>query len=407
MKWAPLISFLFVFCPVALSAETSEVRGLWVVRSSLGSPESVEKVLSDAAENGFNSLFVQVRGRGDAFYRSRFDPRSDALKEQPEDFDPLDRLIAGARGRRLKVFAWVNVLLVQGSSTTLLPGHCLSRHPDWVMVPKEMGSQLYNSPMAGPALTSVIQHARRTREAEGAYLDPANPAVGQYLVAVCSDLVDRYDVHGIHLDYVRYPSSEFGYGRFALDSFAKEVDKDLTVVTRQRLRHAFQRDKLIYTRQYPVRWDNFRRGRVTALIAQIGQAVKERRPGTLVTAAVTGDSQIAYAHKLQDWKKWTERGLLDAVCPMAYSPDTGTFKDQVALARGYSFGAQVWAGIGSWQIPADSTIEKIEMSRKIRCEGFILFSYGNLSNKTENALAKIRHFLARPPFALASAQEHE
>ena len=56
-----------------------EMRGLWVVRTALASPESVDQVVDDAARAGFNALFVQVRGRGDAFYASRVVPRSELL----------------------------------------------------------------------------------------------------------------------------------------------------------------------------------------------------------------------------------------------------------------------------------------------------------------------------------------
>ncbi|HEY8152319.1 MAG TPA: hypothetical protein VIK51_25670, partial [Vicinamibacteria bacterium] len=48
-----------------------EMRGLWVVRTGLLTPESVDQVVDGAARAGFNALFVQVRGRGDAFYASR------------------------------------------------------------------------------------------------------------------------------------------------------------------------------------------------------------------------------------------------------------------------------------------------------------------------------------------------
>src|SRR5262245_51775245 len=88
-----------------------EMRGLWVVRTGLVSPEAVDRVVDEAARAGFNALFVQVRGRGDAFYASYLVPRSELLRGQRADFDPLGRLLARARERGLQVHAWVNVLL--------------------------------------------------------------------------------------------------------------------------------------------------------------------------------------------------------------------------------------------------------------------------------------------------------
>src|SRR5436309_13522891 len=67
----------------------TEVRALWVVRKSITTEAAIEKLVADAKAAGVNTLIVQVRGRGDAFYKSRFEPRSPDLKDQPESFDPL------------------------------------------------------------------------------------------------------------------------------------------------------------------------------------------------------------------------------------------------------------------------------------------------------------------------------
>ena len=65
-----------------------------------------------ARAGGFNTLIVQVRGRGDAFYESRYEPRSFVLARQPASFDPLAVMLATAHRAGLKVHAWVNVNLV-------------------------------------------------------------------------------------------------------------------------------------------------------------------------------------------------------------------------------------------------------------------------------------------------------
>ena len=60
-----------------------ELRGLWVVRTALTSPQAVDRAVDQAQQAGFNALFVQVRGRGDAFYRSALVPRSPLLGRSP------------------------------------------------------------------------------------------------------------------------------------------------------------------------------------------------------------------------------------------------------------------------------------------------------------------------------------
>src|SRR5204862_832337 len=113
LPWSGSMSFLpalLLLSGVPLSAPTRppEVRGLWVVRTALVSPEAVDRVVDGAIEGGITDLFVQVRGRGDAFYESRLVGRSDLLAQQPVGFDPLFRLIERSRPRGLRVHAWVN-----------------------------------------------------------------------------------------------------------------------------------------------------------------------------------------------------------------------------------------------------------------------------------------------------------
>src|SRR3970282_325795 len=96
------LALLLPFSAVSAVAEPpSELRGVWIVRTALVSPEAVDRVVDEAASAGLNALFVQVRGRGDSFYRSSLAPRSPLLERQPKDFDPLRRLLARARMPRL------------------------------------------------------------------------------------------------------------------------------------------------------------------------------------------------------------------------------------------------------------------------------------------------------------------
>ena len=91
-------------------------------------------MVQSASSSGFNALLVQVRGRGDAYYASRVEPRAEALVSQPQSFDPLATTIAAAHEAGLRVHAWVNVDLV--SSAAELPtsrDHIVYTHPDWLM----------------------------------------------------------------------------------------------------------------------------------------------------------------------------------------------------------------------------------------------------------------------------------
>ena len=77
----------------------------------------IDEVLDFANKNGFNHIFAQVRGRGDAYYDSEFVPKSHLVDI---DFDPLDYLIESNNNKNLKVHAWINVYYLWSSTKSLI-----------------------------------------------------------------------------------------------------------------------------------------------------------------------------------------------------------------------------------------------------------------------------------------------
>ena len=128
MKFAIRIS-QFAICVVFACqlAAAQEVRALWVVRTTLTSPEKIRQLVASAADNGFNTLIVQIRGRGDSYYKSKVEPRAIELKDQPLTFDPLALTLEEAHKRGLKVHGWLNTNLL--ANLDALPAH-----PDHVRV---------------------------------------------------------------------------------------------------------------------------------------------------------------------------------------------------------------------------------------------------------------------------------
>ena len=120
------------------STRSDEVRALWVVRTSLTSPAAVDEIVASAKASGFNTLLVQVRGRGDAYYLGGSEPRPPALLSQPE-FDPLARALSAAHNAGIAVHAWINVNLVSGADLPAGRNHIAYRHPEWLMVPRSLG----------------------------------------------------------------------------------------------------------------------------------------------------------------------------------------------------------------------------------------------------------------------------
>ncbi len=384
------LSFLAIFAllfaaPVGAQQKSpqgssSEVRALWVVRNTLTSVPKIQAMVKAARENGFNTLIVQVRGRGDAFYRSRREPRAVELKDQPADFDPLAVTLAEAKQHGLKVHAWLNTsLLANLDALPTEPNHVYNKHPEWLAVPRPVAAELYGmSPRDPNYRARIVEWSKANRgELEGIYTGPANAKVREHIYRIWMDVLKDYDVDGLHFDYVRLASPDFDYSRTSLDSFKKWLEPQLSPYQRSNLKQALKQNPLAAAESHADKFSEFQREQITILVQRIYRAVKRQKPQVTVSAAVFANDQNAYTRRFQDWRRWLSMGILDVACPMAYSTDTAIFRNQIEIATrtAHAAGRQVWAGIGAYRIPAASTIEKINVSRELGAEGIILFSY--------------------------------
>jgi uncharacterized lipoprotein YddW (UPF0748 family) len=373
---------------VPTAAAPDEVRALWVTRGSLVSADSIAGLVRSAAESGFNTLLVQVRGRGDAFYTSRFEPRAEALAGQPAAFDPLATVTALAHASGLRVHAWINVDLV--SSGADLPAsrqHLVYMHPDWLMVPRPLAFELARTDPKSPEYLGRLARWTRTMSStiEGIYVSPVHPAAVDHLVRVVDEIVSSYDLDGIHLDYVRYPSSDFDYSRSALAAFRAAIDGDMTPAERARFGRRDISELVGATEAFPGRWADFRRSRLNTLVMRLHTLVRTRRPGAVLSAAVYPDPVEAAGVRLQDWRMWLDNQLIDVVCPMAYTPDASVFASQIASVRQLATGSPVWAGIGAYRLSSSETIANIRTARRLGADGVVLFSYDSITQPPAGA----------------------
>ncbi len=378
-----LLGAVALIRPVALhgAPDAPEVRSLWVLSSTLMSPDAIQLAVTTAADAGFNTLFVQVRARGDAMFLGGVEPVGVVSLERA-GFDPLAEVLRQAGEVGLAVHAWVNVNLV--SSASQLPisrDHIAYRHPEWLMVPRDLARELGPLDPKNPAYLGKLARWTRghPRELEGLYSSPLHPAAVDHTVAVVRDLVTRYPVDGVHLDYARYPNDGFDFSRAAVASFRDEMRGELTTDRLRDLDAASALDPLTYPDAYPEAWTRFRRSRMTALIMRLRTAVRQARPDAVVSAAVVADLADAYGRRLQDWATWIETGLLDAVCPLAYTVDPAVFGTQIAEARRIPGLHQVWAGIGAFRLTVPRTLENIFTARREGVDGVALFSYDSLA----------------------------
>jgi uncharacterized lipoprotein YddW (UPF0748 family) len=381
---ASVLSALYLVMPGRAEAQAqppaNEVRALWVVRSTLTSPEKIHKMVESAKSAGFNTLIVQVRGRGDAYYRSRWEPRSTELKDQPVEFDPLAVTIAEAHQRGLKVHAWLNTsLLANLDALPDDPNHVFNRHPEWLAVPRPVAAELYQMSPTDPRYRQrIVEWSKANRgELEGVYTGPANSKVRDHIYRIWMDIIKKYPVDGMHFDYIRLASPDFDYSRTSIENFHQWLKPRLTAADRTSLKAAQTKDPLAAAEMFKDKFADFQREQITGLVQRIYREVKKQRPNVIVSAAVFANDENAYTRRFQDWRRWLQMGILDVACPMAYTTDTEVFRKQVEVASTTAHGAgkKVWAGIGAYRIPAESTVEKISVARGLGADGIILFSY--------------------------------
>ncbi|HPT60503.1 MAG TPA: family 10 glycosylhydrolase [Bacillota bacterium] len=330
-----------------------EIRGIWVTRSTLTSKESIIQMLSDVKDANLTDVFVQVNANGYAYYAS------DRLPPAVASFDPLGFVLEEAAKRDLRVHAWVNAFTTGSlGSPPSDPRHVLFQHPEWSTVDiKGVPVLEYPKSRASEALPTQ-------------YLEPGLPEVQRWVIDNCFEIVEKYPVAGIHLDFLRYPGSEFGYHPQALERFEEEhgalhlgfeVDGDF------KAEEAFNR---------------FRREQITFIIQSIFEGVKKCKRDVSVSAAVYPSYDDALNHKFQDWFTWLERGYADFVCPMIYTPDYDLFLHGLAEIMGLDIDqSKVAVGLGAYQDQKEGVAEKIQTLKEHGFYGFVLFSYDALKER--------------------------
>lgn len=354
-----------------------EVRALWVVRTTLNHPDSVKAMVQRAHDAGFNTLIVQVRGRGDAFYDARWEPRSPSIVEK-KNYDPLALTIAEAHRRGMTVHAWLNTHLLANMDE--LPAdarHIYNARPDLLAVPYPLARELYPMEPGDPRYREkIIEYSKTARDrVEGVYMSAAAPETKEHIYSLWMDVLDKYDVDGLNFDYVRYPAPDYEYSRQSLDRFRRWLEPLLSDEVCARFAELAASDPLVHVDSFPAQYDQFRRVQVTELVERIYHGVKKRAPHVLVSADVFANATDAHDKRFQDWRDWLRRGFLDVAALMAYTTETSVFRDQIRVAVEAAGPERVWAGIGAYRNTVEGTVEKIGVARELRAKGIVLFSY--------------------------------
>jgi len=219
-------------------------------------------------------------------------------------------------------------------------------------------------------LTQARERERRREKLEGVYLTPAHPGVKAWLGSIAREIAERYDVDGIHLDYIRQPDASVGYDPTTRARFAIEtgVDpgrfRDLPRSMRAAVDSA---------------WHQFQRDQVTQTVRQVRDSVHSVRPGLELSAAVVADTARAERWDAQSWRQWLREGLLDRAFLMCYAPSVQQVMDQL-LAFEREFGAtdRLVPGIAIFNTSPTTAALKIKGARALGYPLLALYSYDSL-----------------------------
>jgi uncharacterized lipoprotein YddW (UPF0748 family) len=181
---------------------THEFRqGLWVRAASTASPEAITRLVQIVDSMNITDIFVQIVVGGYAYYESDLLPRSQYLSAvSGREYVPLDSLISTFAHTGVRIHAWVNTFLYWSlAEPPDSLNHVLYTHADWFIHDVNRVSMVDYS------------YAQwKNSRLEGLYLDPENPEVTDFVQNICTEILAKYPVDGIHLDFIRYPGILWG-----------------------------------------------------------------------------------------------------------------------------------------------------------------------------------------------------
>ena len=371
-----LIGWLCGWTLWAVVPPKKEIRAVWLTtvygldwphqpatdaRSRIAQQQALIEMLDRLQAANFNMVFLQTRLRGDVIYRSKIEPASKTFSgrwgELP-GYDPLAFAIEECHKRGMECHAWF-VTFPLGTDKSI----------------KEMGKQ-----------SVVRKHPKLCKRHNGEwYLDPGVPGTADYLLSLVKEIVEGYDIDGIHFDYIRYP-----------EEAKKFPDSKLYNQSGKRRNVA-----------------DWRRENINRIVYRLYDYVKQVKPWVQVSSSPLGKynriEQVpnagwtAYESVYQDPKRWMEEGKQDMIVPMMYYLHKNFFPfvdNWVSLSNG----RLIVPGLGAYRMEkseADWTVnditDQIDYSRYFGGAGCAFFRCGNVLYNEKGLYQELRdHYYPYP-----------
>ena len=268
-------------------SDTEEMKAMWVSYLELGSSKKTEaqwkakidSIIENCIEYGMNTIIFQVRPFGDALYESDYFPWSQYVSgKQGTDpgYDPFEYVVEASHKNGLKVEAWINPYRVSSTST------------DVSKLSNDNPARIFRGTKGKERYVLAFNN--------GLYYNPSISEVRQLIINGVKEIVEKYDVDGIHLDDYFYPSLGTSYKSNFDATEYKASGSKLAI-------------------------DDWRRENVNSLVKGLYSAVKSIDKNVRFGISPAGNidnlrSSSSYYVDIDTWLSKT--GYVDYICPQIY-----------------------------------------------------------------------------------------
>lgn len=379
-KCVALLSFaLFLsspnLIPCLVASESPGRIGVYVsFEKESKSPDALRETLKRIKATGID--FIHCSGKDHAIY---WDSEL-APKELVHDRAYLEKVLQCAHGIGLKVYPVFCVAIEGGESG---PNILLQRNPSWAF---------------------FYEGARR------GYIDPGNPAARRYEASLAAELVGKYNVDGLSLDYARCPN-RIGYTDSGRAEFlrahradlAKIVGADSTTLdTEGGQKAAAPTSASIRAQPIWSEWRKWRTEQVNNLVRELSVAVRKAKPGLPISSYVWGYHTYTGNYEVcQDWVTWINEGILDWINPSGYRYDDASFRQAARLNREHvpaNFPFYITIGVRTSHGSLKSAAEirkQINMAAEAGADGLVFFTWEALSPFANELTDDIKNYRRR------------
>lgn len=346
----------------AVKEDNKASVGMWLTFSELNTMLDSEKGFVTEVQNAVNlcnelniqNIYIHVHSYCDSLFKSDYFPLIESAKKY--DFDLFKYMLDTFHKAGVKVHAWLNPYRVLTSSIDI----------------EKLDS---NSPVYKWLYDDNPENDVNVCFANGIYLNPAETQVQKLILDGIKEIIQRYDVDGIHFDDYFYPTTEASFDE---KSYQRYCD----------------------TTQKPLELPDWRRANVNTLISSCYNTIKYENEQILFSISPAASVEKNYNEFYADVKTWIKDGYVDVIIPQLYfgfkyrqrefafeelleewENITGG-NEKVSLLIGlasYKTGTQTENDGEEWVNEKDIIARQADICyRDFAVDGFVLFSYSSL-----------------------------